>query len=1295
MGGLKIQALPRSFVRLGQLGKAVTRFVTIRRLNPGKLLDSVPTGREPPPENAFSIFPTNPGRSLAISKTAIRRFALTMHDFAFVTPSRSSLNGAIESKQSTATGVLYVPIQFMATERLYKISPGEELRIGSAPDVEMKGNPDTLLPHAATIRIQDGKLIVINVALGNRVVIESRGRQKIPVTDTPVELKEYDEIYIEGLFYNVTLGSFYRADLPSDLFRERALEVIEHPSLYRDVGGTLYAVKTNSVQYTHVIQSSEPATVITDLPHFEDNELANQSDTRFQYYRPKDGMRTDDAAARFYIPLEPTVSSQDRNRLITELWEFVRQNPKSAYFKVRKTLRSRDAIVVFFNHAGEKVVADAVITITKTFDPTIYAKSGPAFTQRIAPGVYFGQNPNEVQEFDILGHQKDVSFSTLRGEAMAQAWEIIVKTETPGHPLNVDEKMAIIAHVFKKRDINTENPAFNASGPTTFQHIQELIRQGSVRNTDWNVLAESDYRAFLQTVYDRLVSLKTEIKGRIDQGDDAESIRNWFQSTIKPELMAIGEIFSLKNYPRSFTSAKHDLSNQFLGLTYVLIDRLVAGDLQSVRTLCDISSRSVAHIVTQLGIIYAGRADVRGKGIDELILPSDDDVKLLYSILDNLIRNAAEHPASDQKEVIVEVDHSGGQLIIRDNGSGMDATTVQKIRDGVRIHNAKEVTAANQTPDTQDHGFGWQSIRETCRALGILWAIESTPGAGTTVTLKLPRKVDWEALAQPEDLAEFHRELYLFLDQFKAEMIERLDAKEDPKMTAEWLGVVFVQLRTIEKVSDDMLGRSMAQYKATGRDSRSSVFRQRMHDIGALLQGKASRVRRWKYEIASGTLDEADVRDFCNTSLNTLGNLKRYVLTHYPHVKVSVSFIADLGSLPANTIIGNDQTRRELQSIVDNLILNAIRHGGKPLNEIVININVGGRHTHNITIKDNGVGMDAKTLAAIQGGQRISEGQELAVNDASTIHGNGWQSIRRNCDALGINWTVDSELGNGTTVTLNLPDRFLRDAFLPESSFKSREAIKAIRWAVEGVDMEALMLAIKEYIEVTRAEVRQLLDSGEDYAAVYERVFRPEYEQFMVITGALVLPENARIRDIHHDLIHEYGRLSVAMDLAALFSEGLPKLRLLVSPPTRSIDGMLKRLEAPMKGIIRSGVKENRMIADSVDLDSFERILANLVGNAEGHPRVGERTVVINVKLVGNRLVIQDKGAGMDVVTLNHIRQGIRVHDGEVITSGNHGHGWHSIRDLCKKLGITWEVDSKLGVGTVVTLTLPDGFITI
>lgn len=650
-------------------------------------------------------------------------------------------------------GTLYVSIQFQGTERLYKIVPGKDLRIGSSPEMELVGDPNMLPPHVATIRIQDGKLVIVNEAKQNRITIEHARHQDVVVMDTPVELTGHDEIHIEGLFLNMTLGTLYRTDLVSPVFRQHVSDVINHPSLYRSEGGFMYAVKTDSLQYAHVIKNSEPATAITDLPHFDDNELANASDSRFQWYRPEGGMLTYEADARLYIPLEPTVSSQDRNQLIAELWELVRQNPKRVYFKVRKTLRSRDAIVVFFNHAVEKAVADRVIAITQSFDPKIYAR-GPAFTQRLAPGVYFGQNPNAVQEFDVFGQQKDVSFSTLRGEAMAQAWEIIVKAETPGHPLDVDEKMAIIAHVFQKRDIDTDNPAFNASGPTTFPHIQKLIRQGGAK------------------------------------------------------------------------------------------------------------------------------------------------------------------------------------------------------------------------------------------------------------------KVDWEALAQSEDFATFYREAYEFIDRFRAEMLARLDAQEDPRVTAEYLFEVYLMRKQIQD--------ALANFMRTQGEASSPIKRIRRHDVGNLLGGMPN-TRRWISDIKLGYLHEyeTDARNFCNSPIADLYNLSHYIISHYGDVYVDVRF-----DFPVDTEVRiNKDSAYGLQSILDNIILNAIRHGGKPLDSLQIMIQIDPRR---ISIKDNGVGIDEPTLAAIRSGQRISEGKPLDDNDNSTIHGSGWQSIRHNSEELGIKWTVDSVLGKGTTVTLALPDGFMK-----------------------------------------------------------------------------------------------------------------------------------------------------------------------------------------------------------------------------------------------------------------------------
>jgi signal transduction histidine kinase len=85
----------------------------------------------------------------------------------------------------------------------------------------------------------------------------------------------------------------------------------------------------------------------------------------------------------------------------------------------------------------------------------------------------------------------------------------------------------------------------------------------------------------------------------------------------------------------------------------------------------------------------------------------------VYRLVQESLTNAVKHGAAGR--AVVEVDDSGQQLrvIVRDDGTGFD-------------------------PQTPTGGFGLVGMRERAELLGGDLQIESSPGAGTTVTATLP-----------------------------------------------------------------------------------------------------------------------------------------------------------------------------------------------------------------------------------------------------------------------------------------------------------------------------------------------------------------------------------------------------------------------------------------------------------------------------------------------------------------------------------------------------------------------------
>jgi signal transduction histidine kinase len=106
----------------------------------------------------------------------------------------------------------------------------------------------------------------------------------------------------------------------------------------------------------------------------------------------------------------------------------------------------------------------------------------------------------------------------------------------------------------------------------------------------------------------------------------------------------------------------------------------------------------------------------------------------------NLIMNAADAMAN-RSSGLIEVSNTVGEngvvLQVRDNGSGM---TREKIA---------QLLTDRETLDGELHSLGFVFVRQTVAELGGELSIESEPGAGTTVTIRLPVLSQEEASPRP------------------------------------------------------------------------------------------------------------------------------------------------------------------------------------------------------------------------------------------------------------------------------------------------------------------------------------------------------------------------------------------------------------------------------------------------------------------------------------------------------------------------------------------------------------------
>jgi signal transduction histidine kinase len=107
------------------------------------------------------------------------------------------------------------------------------------------------------------------------------------------------------------------------------------------------------------------------------------------------------------------------------------------------------------------------------------------------------------------------------------------------------------------------------------------------------------------------------------------------------------------------------------------------------------------------------KADLRVDGTPEL----DSTVEVeLYRIVQEALNNALRHAKADTVEVELDAREGVITIIVRDDGVGFDPSA-RAIR---------------------ERRLGLTSMRERAERLGGTFRVESSPGAGTTVSVEVP-----------------------------------------------------------------------------------------------------------------------------------------------------------------------------------------------------------------------------------------------------------------------------------------------------------------------------------------------------------------------------------------------------------------------------------------------------------------------------------------------------------------------------------------------------------------------------
>jgi signal transduction histidine kinase len=230
-------------------------------------------------------------------------------------------------------------------------------------------------------------------------------------------------------------------------------------------------------------------------------------------------------------------------------------------------------------------------------------------------------------------------------------------------------------------------------------------------------------------------------------------------------------------------------------------------------------------------------------------------------------------------------------------------------------------------------------------------------------------------------------------------------------------------------------------------------------------------------------------------------------------------------------------------------------------------------------------------------------------------------------------------------------------------------------------EAEAANRAKAQFLAVMSHELRTPLNAIGGYAELME----------MGIRGPVTAEQREDLRRIKASQRHllglinevlQYAKLetgAVQYDLTdVLVRDALSAAETLVAPQARAKGLLLVVEETPLDVVVRA------------DPEKLRQILVNLIGNAIKFTDRGRVDVGCEPRADHVRLRVRDTGIGIPSDKLGVIFEPfVQVRAGLTRTAEGVGLGLAISRDLARGMGGDLEVESTVGVGTTLTLTLP------
>jgi len=178
----------------------------------------------------------------------------------------------------------------------------------------------------------------------------------------------------------------------------------------------------------------------------------------------------------------------------------------------------------------------------------------------------------------------------------------------------------------------------------------------------------------------------------------------------------------------------HESGQHLLGLVNDILDlsRVEAGAYVLEREPVDVAV--LVGECAQMVALDAGRAGVNVRlSLRPDLPPLDADRRALKQIILNLVSNAVKFtPTGGRVQVATRAGSGTLMLRVRDTGPGMSADDVARLGEPF-------FQAGDCTQRARGSGLGLAVVKGLVALHGGSFAVESAPGRGTTVTVRLPR----------------------------------------------------------------------------------------------------------------------------------------------------------------------------------------------------------------------------------------------------------------------------------------------------------------------------------------------------------------------------------------------------------------------------------------------------------------------------------------------------------------------------------------------------------------------------